>query len=176
MAKENIRTIEVPKGVEVFLEEAFVRVKGKKGELKRELTYPQVVLKKDGDKIVISSESQAKEFVSIVGTYESHIKNMIKGVSEGYTASMKAVYAHFPVSIKQVGRIVEVNNFLGEKTPRVAKVNGNVKINIQKDIVTIEGINKEEVGQTAANIEQATRIRKKDIRVFQDGVYITQKP
>ncbi len=100
----------------------------------------------------------------------------MQGVTEGYVAELKAVFAHFPITIKQNENVIEIQNFLGEKVPRKGKIHGDAQVKIQKDIVTIEGINKEDVGQTAANIELATRVKNRDIRVFQDGVYITKKP
>jgi large subunit ribosomal protein L6 len=50
-----------------------------------------------------------------------------------------------------------------------------VKVALGADEVTVAGIDKESVGKTAANIEHATRIRERDPRVFQDGVYIVER-
>ncbi|MFH0936330.1 MAG: 50S ribosomal protein L6 [Candidatus Woesearchaeota archaeon] len=77
------------------------------------------------------------------------------------------------VSIKENNIII--NNFLGEKIPRKAKILPNVKVDIQGDIIVLESNNKESAGQTAANIEQATRITNRDRRIFQDGIFITEK-
>jgi large subunit ribosomal protein L6 len=176
MAKKKERTIEIPEGIATTIEGTIVKIKGEKGELQKEFCYPGVSLKQESNKITIAAETACKKHRSVVGTYESHLKNMFKGVTEGYTATMKAVYAHFPITIKQAENVIEVHNFLGEKVPRKGKIHGDAQVKIQKDDVTIEGINKEDVGQTAANIELATRIKNKDTRVFQDGVYITQKP
>jgi large subunit ribosomal protein L6 len=74
------------------------------------------------------------------------------------------------------GDEVEIENFLGEKAPRHAKVRGDTQVQVDGEEVTLTGPNKEDVGQTAADIEQLTRVNDKDTRVFQDGVYITQKP
>jgi large subunit ribosomal protein L6 len=89
---------------------------------------------------------------------------------------MKIVYAHFPMTVKVQGKTVTIDNFLGERSPRVAKIIGDdVKVQVKGDDVTITGINKEHVGQTMANIEQATKIKRRDPRIFQDGIYLVDK-
>ena len=82
------------------------------------------------------------------------------------------------VSIKEVkvqGDTVVIDNFLGERHPRSAKIVGSAEVAVKGDEVTITGINKEHVGQTMANLEQATKIKGRDPRVFQDGIYLTSK-
>ena len=88
---------------------------------------------------------------------------------------MTIVYAHFPMQVKVEGKTLVIGNFLGEKKPRVAKILGDTDVKVSGNEVIISGINKEDVGQTAANIEQKTKIRRFDPRVFQDGIYIVQK-
>jgi len=68
-----------------------------------------------------------------------------------------------------------IENFTGEKNPRRAKIIGDVKVKIQSEDIIVQGINLEEVSQTAANIEQATKVKKKDPRVFLDGIYIYER-
>ena len=68
-----------------------------------------------------------------------------------------------------------ISNFLGERKPRSAKIMGDSKVEIKGDTVVVSGIDKELVGQTMANIEQATKVRGFDIRVFQDGIYLVDK-
>jgi large subunit ribosomal protein L6 len=100
---------------------------------------------------------------------------MIKGVTQGFEYRMKVVYSHFPMQLKVEGKKLLINNFLGEKKARYANILGETKVKTGADMVTITGINKEDVGQTAANIEQATKIKRFDPRVFQDGIYIVEK-
>ena len=68
-----------------------------------------------------------------------------------------------------------IENFTGERRPRKIKIIGNVKVKIEPDDIIVEGANLEEVSQTAANIEQATRVRNKDPRVFLDGIYVYER-
>ncbi len=107
----------------------------------------------------------------MLGTIEAHVNNMIKGVTEGYTVKLKIVYMHFPFTLKTSGKEISINNFLGEKTPRKTKIVGDCKVEVKGDEITITGINKDDVGQTAANLERATWVRARDRRVFQDGIF-----
>jgi large subunit ribosomal protein L6 len=79
------------------------------------------------------------------------------------------------MNVEIVGNEVIIKNFLGEKIPRKSKIIENVNVEIKGDIITINSPNKELAGQTAANFETATRIKSRDRRVFQDGIFITNK-
>lgn len=176
MAAEKLREIEVPEGVTVTLSGATLTVKGKKGLIAREFRYPGIALKVDDGKVVVETKKDDKQTKATVGTYASHVKNMVKGVSEGYEYHMKVVYAHFPIQVKVEGKDkVSIGNFLGERKARSASIQGTTKVVVTGAEVVVSGSNKEDVGQTAANIEQACKIRKRDPRVFQDGIYITRK-
>jgi large subunit ribosomal protein L6 len=71
---------------------------------------------------------------------------------------------------------VVIDNFLGERHPRRTEIRGDTEVEIDGEDLVLRGSDKEAVGQTAADIEQLTRVKDKDTRVFQDGVYITEKP
>jgi len=167
--------VEIPEGVEVTIEGNTVKVKGPKGELERELKYPGVKIFTEDGKVVIYKEFPRKKDIAITRTFKAHIANMIKGVTEGFTYRLKVVYSHFPISVKVQGDEVIIENFLGEKAPRRAKILPGVTVKVRGQEITVESIDKEKAGQTAANIEQATRITKWDRRVFQDGIYIVDK-
>jgi large subunit ribosomal protein L6 len=169
------RQVEIPPGVDVTLEGSMLKVSGPKGTLARDMRFPQIDIKVEGGEVVVSTASNKKRFLAMSGTLEAHVKNMVRGVAEGYEYRMKVVYSHFPIQLKQQGERLEINNFLGEKQPRMANIIEGVTIKIGSDEVTLTGIDKEKVGNTAANIEHATRITKRDPRVFQDGIYITER-
>ena len=111
----------------------------------------------------------------MIGTFVAHINNMIKGVTEGFEYKMKTVFSHFPIKTSVDGNEFVIKNFLGERSPRRAKILDGVTVEVKGDDITIQGINKERVGQTVANIERATKVKKRDVRVFQDGVYRVSK-
>jgi large subunit ribosomal protein L6 len=100
---------------------------------------------------------------------------MIQGVTEGFEYKMKTVYSHFPIKTTLQEKQIIIDNFLGEKYPRKANILGETTVEIKGDEIILTGADIEQVSQTAANIERATRIKKRDRRVFQDGIYITQK-
>lgn len=176
MVKDIARTIEIPEGISVSFSQDVLTVKGPLGTVERKLWYPGVKIDVREGEVVVDAVSSRKEQKAMVGTFTSHIKNMIKGVNEGFECKMSIVYSHFPMQVKVDGKSFIIGNFLGEKKPRVAKILGETKVKVSGNEVTITGINKEDVGQTAANIEQKTKIRRFDPRVFQDGIYIVQKP
>ena len=169
------RKVKIPESVTVRIEGNLVKVTGPKGMLMREMYYPKVSLSVAEREFTITTESGRKKILAICGTYAAHLQNMVRGVTEGYQYKMKVVYSHFPIQLKLAGDRVEVGNFLGEKRARFARIEKDVKVALGADEVTVTGIDKESVGKTAANIEHATRIRERDPRVFQDGVYIVER-
>lgn len=100
---------------------------------------------------------------------------MITGVMKGFTYKVKVVFAHFPVTVKVEGNTIVIENFTGERSARIAKMQGNAKVTVKGDDVIVQGINLEDVAQTAANMEQATKVRRKDPRVFLDGLFIFER-
>ena len=169
------RNVKIPEGVTVRIEGNIVKVTGPKGMLMREMYYPNVSLAIADREMTISTESRRKKILAICGTFAAHLQNMCTGVTKGYQYRMRVVYSHFPIQLKIAGDRIEVGNFLGEKRSRFARIEKDVKVALGADEVTLTGIDKESVGKTAANIEHATRIRERDPRVFQDGVYMIER-
>lgn len=168
--------IEVPEGVDVDVTESMVRVKGPKGVLERDFSHARVSITKENNIIKTSNYFPRKKERALVGTITSHIRNMLKGVTDGFTYKMKIVYSHFPITVEIQGKEVLIKNFTGERAPRRVHIAGDTSVRMEdKDTVLVEGIDIEDVAQTAANIQQTTKIRKKDIRVFMDGIYVFEK-
>lgn len=167
--------VDIPEGVTVTIVDRNVTVKGQKITLTRELPVSKIVMALQGNQVVLTCDLPKKKENALLGTFRSHITNMIIGVTNGFEYKMKIVYSHFPVKTSVKGNEFVIENFLGEKHPRKADILGDTKINVKGDEVIITGPNKEHVGQTAANIEQVTKIKRYDPRVFQDGIYLTQK-
>jgi large subunit ribosomal protein L6 len=174
------KEIKVPEGLTAEVSGMKVVVSGPKAKLAREFSGMfGIKIERTADGIKASSESDIRKQKSKVGAVIAHIRNLFMGVTEGYTARLKVIYTHFPVTVKveDKDRKVLVTNFLGEKTPRVAKIFGDdTKVEIKAADITITGSDIESVGQTAANLEQITRVRAHDRKVFQDGIFITEKP
>lgn len=170
-----IKKIDIINGVEVEINNNIITVKGPKGEISRIFKHPFVKIKKEDNCIVVESKNDRRKVRAIVGTWLSHIKNMMIGVKNGWEAKLKLVYSHFPARIKVDKKKVIIENFLGEKNPRVADIVDGVEVKVDKDNILVYGIDKERVGNMALRIEQATKVKKYDRRVFQDGCYIVEK-
>jgi large subunit ribosomal protein L6 len=171
------RTIQVPERISVQVEGRRVAVNGPLGKLEEDLSHLPVDIVQHDREILLSTRWPRKREIGMLGTASAHIRNMMKGVSEGYVFRLKAVYAHFPVTIKveEKTRQVKIENFTGEKTPRFAKIVEGVKVTVKGEEIAVEGTDLNSVSQTAANIQNATKIRKKDQRVFLDGIYVYAK-
>jgi len=169
------KNVDIPADTTVSLEKGVLKVKGPKGALEREFIDPAVSLSIRDNAVLVRAEFPNMREKVMIGTWNSHVKNMMKGVTKGYTYTMKLVYSHFPVKVTVKDDRVVIENFMGEKSPRYAKILEGTKVNVKGDQVVLEGINKEAVGQTMANIEKATKVKGFDNRVFQDGIYLTDK-
>lgn len=175
MRQIEVRTLKIPDGVTVNLDGKTVEVSGEKGRLVRDFSHaPISILLEDGE-IVVSALWARRKVSALVGTVCSHIGNMIKGVTEGFTYKLKVVFSHFPISVKVRQDRIAIENFIGERNPRIAKIVGDTKVSVRGDDIVVQGLNIEEVSQTAANIEQATRVKEKDPRKFLDGIYVYEK-
>ena len=168
--------IELPDDVTAEAEGLELAVEGPNGRVERRLWYPDVDVAVAGDVVTIESDADDAKTTATMGTFESHVENMIHGVTEGWEYEMKALYAHFPMQVRSEGDEVVIENFLGERAPRRTTVHGDTEVEVNGEELVLRGPDKEAVGQTAADIEQLTRVTDKDTRVFQDGVYITRKP
>jgi large subunit ribosomal protein L6 len=166
--------VEVPDGVTVEVTEGnVVRVRGPKGELTRDFSHARgVFIRVEDGKVIVETFMANSRRRALVGTLAAHIRNMILGVTKGFRYKLKIIYSHFPISVRVEGDRVVITNFLGEKAARVARIMPGVKVRVQGQDVIVEGIDIEAVGQTAANIEAATKIRDLDRRKFMDGIYI----
>ena len=167
----------IPDDVSAEIDHLDLTVEGPNGSVTRRLWYPDVTVSvEDGSVVIEAPEDGDAKTRATVGTFESHVRNMFHGVTEGWTYEMEVFYAHFPMQVEVQGEEIVIENFLGERAPRRTPIRGDTQVEVDGEQLTLSGSDKEAVGQTAADIEQLTRVSDKDNRVFQDGVYITQKP
>ena len=167
--------VKIPDGVTVAIEGDEVRVSAGTATLSRRLRHPRVALSVAGGEVRVRCELPKRKEKAIVGTYAAHIHNMIQGVTRGWRYRMKIVYSHFPMKASVKGTEFVIENFLGERHPRKAPILAGANVAVEGDQVVIRGADLEAVSQTAANIEQSTKIKGFDPRVFQDGIYIVAK-
>jgi len=175
MKKEKIKVkeIEIPNGVNIEINKDEIKVNGPKGEIKKRFG---IKLEKKENKLIFEVKGNKRD-KKRKGTIIAHIKNMICGVVNGFEYKLQICPVHFPikVSISPDKKNIIIENFLGETKKRKADILSNVNIEIKGDIITVNSIDKEAAGQTAANIEMATKIRNKDRRIFQDGIFMIEK-
>ena len=167
--------VEIPEGIKAEIEGDSLLVKGPRGELRREFREPEIKkVVKDG-RVIFSSESGKRKILALIGTWAALVRNMINGVRYGWVCRLKLVYSHFPVKLKaEEGKLV-IENFLGERRPRTARILPGTEASVDKDVVTVRGIDRERVGQSCANIEQTCAVKGYDRRIFQDGIWKLSK-
>ncbi len=171
------KSLDLVEGAEVKIDGLKVSVKGPKGELEKDFSSPRFrSIKIDvKDKINVTSNEDDKKIKAMIGTIIAHIRNMMVGVTQGYEYKMKIQFAHFPINVEVKEGQVFIKNFLGEKGFRITNVLGDVDVKTTKEEVVISGSNKEDVGQTALNIEHACKTRRIDRRIINDGIYIYER-
>jgi len=181
--------LQTPEEVSARMDHLDLTVDGPAGSVTRRLWYPDITVTvediedEDSDEtggtvetVVIESDAEDAKTSATVGTFESHVRNMFHGVTDGWAYEMEVFYSHFPMQVTVQGDEVVIENFLGERAPRRTTIHGDTEVEVSDERITLRGPDIEAVGQTAADIEQLTRVTDKDVRVFQDGVYITDKP
>ena len=168
-------TIAIPDGVSVTLDGGIMKVSGPRGQLSRNFAHPGIEIAVGEGEVSVSCEYPRIKDKAMVGTYVAHVRNMIKGVTVGFTYTLKIVYSHFPMKVAVKGDRVEVNNYMGGRAPRYANILEGCTVKVSGDTVTVDGNSIEACGQTAANIERATSRLGFDKRTFQDGIYIVHK-
>jgi large subunit ribosomal protein L6 len=168
--------ISIPEDVSVSVDGLDVTVEGPNGSVERRMWYPDVSVSVDDGTIVVVSEEEDRKTKSTVGTFESHFRNAFHGVTEGWEYEMEINYEHFPMQVDAEDDEVIIRNFLGEKAPRHCAIIGDTDVQVDDPVITLTGPNKEDVGQTAGNIRERTKVKDKDTRVFEDGIYVTEEP
>ena len=171
--------IAIPEGVSASLEGNTVALTKDGNSLTKDFNHTRVAVRQADGGLEVFCNLPRRSERAIAGTWAAHLRNMAKGLDEGFEYRLKAVFSHFPMSLKVQGNEFTITNMLGEKVPRIASLPWSpteVEVRIErKSDVIVTGADREKVGQTAANIERACKIKNRDPRVFQDGVYIVSK-
>ncbi len=167
--------IELPTGVTATLANGLLMVKGPKGEASRNMKDPIIQIETKENTIAVSCTKGNRRQKRIINTFAAHIRNIIQGVQQPYQYRLKICSGHFPINVSISGDQLIVKNFLGEKSPRVLKLKKGANVKIEGDQILIESTEKELAGQIASDIELLTAKRNKDLRVFQDGIYMIEK-
>ena len=165
--------------VEVEINARVVTVKGPRGSLTRDFKNINMDLRRVGTKgIRVDLWFATRKQLACVRTVCSHIDNMMVGVTRGFLYKMRFVYSHFPINVTLAGEVVEIRNFLGEKRVRKVKLLEGVSYIRSADVkdeIQLLGNDIANVSLTAAQIQQSTNVRNKDLRKFLDGIYVSEK-
>lgn len=140
--------IVIPPGVEVSIDRHnYVEVRGPKGRLSRTL-HPRVVLRRDGNTIEVLRQSDAKLDKSLHGLSRTLLHNMIVGVTAGFEKQLEIVWGGHRAQLQN--RVLTLQ--LGHAHPVAYEAPKGIEFELNRTIITVRGIDKELVGQVAANI------------------------
>lgn len=147
MSRVGKNAIKIPAGTEVSVSADMITVKGKGGTLKRAL-HRMVEVKSDGKEVTVAPVSSSRLARALWGTYAAHVRNMISGVNTPFIKKLQ---------IEGIGYKAEVQGknlklALGFSHPVIVAIPEGVATKVEKNIVTIEGADKEVVGQFAASV------------------------
>jgi large subunit ribosomal protein L6 len=168
--------IEIPGEIEAKVDGNILEIKGKEGTIRKEMRKDIKLSVKDG-KVILERVGESKRERKMINSARAHVKNMMEGVKQKYVYKLQICSVHFPmnVSIDKVKNDLVIKNFLGEKKERRSRIMPNTNVKIEGDVITVDSPDVEAAGQTAANMEIITKIRNRDRRVFQDGIWMTEK-
>lgn len=175
MKADIIDKVEIPENVEVKVEKNLISVKGPKGEVSRKLVSPGINISVQEKNVVVESKKATKREKKMIGTFKAHIRNMVNGAAEGFIYKLKICSSHFPMTASIENKKFVVKNFLGEAVPRTVDLKEGVDIKIEGTDIIVESADKEIAGQTAASIEKLCKIKGRDKRIFQDGIWMIEK-
>lgn len=152
MSRVGNKPVEIPSGVDVKIDGNIITVKGPKGELQKEI-HPEMVVKMEGNEILVQRPSDEKLHRSLHGTTKSIIFNMVEGVTNGFTKTLELVGVGYRAS--KTGNKLVVNVGLSHPVEFTPEEGIEVEVPSNTKII-IKGIDKERVGALAANV-RATR-------------------
>ncbi len=165
----------IPEGVTVTQKKNMLLFVGPLGKTHKSFRSIPVNIEIAENKILLKTIGSKKRDYAILHTARSIIRNICEGLIVGYTIKMKLVFAHFPITVKVDGKKIIIENFQGERAPRITTIVGNTKVVPKGEDLILTGEVWTDITQTAANIELKTKVKNKDHRVFLDGIYAFEK-
>jgi len=167
--------VDIPEGVTVTVNKHMVSFVGPLGKTHKSFRNIPVKVEVNEGKILLTAIEHKKRDYAILHTARSIIRNICEGLVTGYTIKMKLVFSHFPITVKVEGNKVLIENFQGERAPRITYIVGNTKVVPKGEDIILTGEVWTDITQTAANIELKSKVKNKDHRVFLDGIYAFEK-
>jgi len=176
MRRQILEKVEIPEGIECKFLDDTLKCKKDSSEIQKKMNVIGISIRAEDNSIIFKCNSGNQRDFKIIKTNIAHVKNIFRGLQDKFVYKLEACNVHFPMILKLEGDKLIINNFLGEKIPRHAKILPNVEVEVKGTNITISSNDKEAAGQTAANFEKATVVKGRDRRIFQDGIYIVEKP
>jgi len=176
MKKNIIERVAIPAGIICEFSDGVIRCTKDSKVLQKKLLVPSTDIKVQNGEIILECKKGNKNNYKCIMSAIAHLENLFNGLDKAYTYKLESCNVHFPMTLKLESDKVVINNFLGEKVPREAKILPGVEVKIDGSKITVTSHDREAAGQTAANLEKATKLRGRDRRIFQDGIYIVEKP
>ncbi len=148
MSRIGKKPVQLPEKVQVALKGDMISVKGPKGNLERKV-HPAVKININDGVITFDTDQNNKKKVALQGLFRSLVSNMVTGVTKGYEKKLLLSGIGYRAETKGNSLILNV----GYSNPVNFKILDGVKVDVEKNTqITLSGINKELVGQVAADI------------------------
>jgi len=156
MSRIGKQPIKIPEAVEVKISDGLIFVKGPKGELSKNI-HSSISVSESGGQITVQSKNNTKEARALWGTFRSLINNMVKGVKDGFEKVLVYEGIGYKSEIKndssvESGKVLELN--VGFTHPVRIPAPKGIEFKTEKNQITVLGVNKEQVGQIAADIRR----------------------
>jgi len=149
MSRVGKKPILIPKGVEVKIEGQKVFIKGQKGELQKEIR-PEIKVEVKEGKVFLSPKIETKKTKALWGTGRAILANIIKGVEKGFEKKLEIEGLGYRATLEGEELVL----YIGYSQPIKIKAPSGIKFSVEKNTITISGIDKEKVSQMAAKIRK----------------------
>ncbi|BBL45801.1 50S ribosomal protein L6 [Nanobdella aerobiophila] len=169
--------IKIPENIDINIDNNKIILKGNKGTIERKINDNNIIIIKENDYLVIKAYFPSKRIIKNLYTLSAHLRNDINGLVNGYRYILRSISVHFPLKIKlDKNNKLLIENYMGGRDIKEIEIPKDIKINIKENEISIEGYNIELLGNLAGLIENSVRPKEKDLRKFQDGIFIVKKP
>lgn len=171
MARLGKIPVAIPAGVEVTLNDGMLKTKGPKATLERPIR-DEVEIKIEGDQITLAPTNETKLAKALWGTYAAHTRNMITGVTEGFTRNLEIEGVGYRAAVEGNKLVLNV----GFSHPVHLEIPDGISAEVTKSVITLTGSDKDALGQFAADVRKVKKpepYKGKGIRY--QGEYIIRK-
>lgn len=155
MSRVGKKPIEIPQGIEVKMEDQEIKIKGPKGELSQKIG-PEIGVEVKEGKIFVSPIKETKETKALWGLTRALLANLIQGVSQGFEKKLEIKGVGYRASLEGEDLVLKVGF---SHLVKIGKIEG-ISFSVDKNIITVSGIDKQLVGEVAAKIR---RVRPPDV-------------